>query len=250
MQTEKYQAWSWVRQLATVVPCILCLATTVWSSNDERALGAGYWPRGMCGALGVRSSGRQGLKESWQACAGQGQQHWKMCVLWRKESCVTGKTLRTKRRPRVPAWYLEGRLEIVGDTQPPKQCLWMHVSFFSFSFLIKTPEASAEMVLWHFVSHILLGHNHCYTLKNTIHKPFLCPLFSLSLICFPLSPTEGDSSTLEGTEVPPEWQGVMSSFSASSPLMRACKNDLRPCWGKSPVTKIGKTTNNLITHTN
>ena len=147
-------------------------------------------------------------------------------------------------------YHLEGRLEIVGDTQPPKQCLWMHVSFFSFSFLIKTPEASAEMVLWHFVSHILLGHNHCYTLKNTIHKPFLCPLFSLSLICFPLSPTEGDSSTLEGTEVPPEWQGVMSSFSASSPLMRACKNDLRPCWGKSPVTKIGKTTNNLITHTN
>ena len=44
------------------MPCILCLATTVQSSNDDRALGAESWPSGMRGALGVQAAGRQEIK--------------------------------------------------------------------------------------------------------------------------------------------------------------------------------------------
>lgn len=115
MQTEKYLEWAWVRQLATVVPCILCLATTVWSSNDERALGAGYWPRGMCGALSVQGAGRQGLKEGWQAWAGRSRQYWKMCMcpVQERELGHTEESEGWSRGKGYLGDFLKGRLEIV-----------------------------------------------------------------------------------------------------------------------------------------
>lgn len=86
--------------MATVVPCILCLATTVWSPDDERAPGSVYWPGGMCRALGVQGAGRRRLRRAGKrGLQGEGGTGRHVCVLHREE-WATQKDLKDEAEPK------------------------------------------------------------------------------------------------------------------------------------------------------